>query len=128
MCDAQASGLWCCVVHVHFHFHPAHAKRLIRPQRQFDLITMNEISIEELPGVGPATAEKLKDAGFNSIEAIAVASPSELAATAEIGESTAVKIIAAARTSADVGGFETGDAILERRKGDRQTQARMHRG
>ena len=98
------------------HFHPAHAKRLIRPQRQCYLITMSEISIEELPGVGPATAEKLKDAGFNSIEAIAVASPAELAATAEIGESTAVKIIAAARTSADVGGFETGDAILERRK------------
>jgi len=72
---------------------------------------MNEISIEELPGVGPATAEKL-----NSIEAIAVASPSELAATAEIGESTAVKIITAARISADVGGFETGDVVLERRK------------
>ncbi|MCK4652657.1 MAG: DNA repair and recombination protein RadA, partial [Methanosarcinales archaeon] len=79
-------------------------------------MTTNEISIEELPGIGPATAEKLKDAGFSSIEAIAVASPSELANTAEIGESTAFKIIAAARRSADIGGFETGDAILERRK------------
>ncbi|MEA1907601.1 MAG: DNA repair and recombination protein RadA [Euryarchaeota archaeon] len=79
-------------------------------------MTTNEISIEELPGIGPATAEKLSDAGFSSIEAIAVASPSELANTAEIGESTAFKIIAAARRSADIGGFETGDAILERRK------------
>jgi len=77
---------------------------------------MNEMSIEELPGIGPATAEKLRDAGFNSVEAIAVASPAELAGTAEIGESTASKIIMAARRSADVGGFETGDAILERRK------------
>lgn len=79
-------------------------------------MTMNEISIDELPGIGPATAEKLRDAGFNSIEAIAVASPSELANTAEIGESVAAKIITAARKSADIGGFETGDVVLERRK------------
>jgi DNA repair protein RadA len=77
-----------------------------------DKITM----LEDLPGVGPATAEKLKEAGFNSIEAIAVASPADLAATAEVGEATAAKIINAAREAADVGGFETGNKILERRK------------
>ncbi len=75
-----------------------------------------EIGIEDLPGVGPATAEKLKEAGFNSIEAIAVASPSEIASFAEIGEITASKIINAARQAADIGGFETGDQVLERRK------------
>src|SRR3989337_3213210 len=72
--------------------------------------------LEDLPGVGPATAEKLKEAGFGSIEAIAVSSSSELASIAEIGESTAQKIINAARQAADVGGFETGDQVLERRK------------
>ncbi|MCE8427511.1 MAG: DNA repair and recombination protein RadA [Candidatus Methanoperedens sp.] len=72
--------------------------------------------LEDLPGVGPATAEKLKEAGFGSIEAIAVSSSSELASIAEIGESTAQKIINAARIAADVGGFETGDQVLERRK------------
>ncbi len=77
---------------------------------------MSEILLEELPGVGPATAEKLKEAGFNTIEAVAVASPAELANTAEIGESTAAKIINSARQSADIGGFETGDMVLERRK------------
>lgn len=77
-----------------------------------DKITM----LEDLPGVGPATAEKLKEAGFNSIEAIAVASPADLAATAEVGEATAAKIINAARAAADVGGFETGNKVLERRK------------
>ncbi|HJH30543.1 MAG TPA: DNA repair and recombination protein RadA [Methanosarcinaceae archaeon] len=77
---------------------------------------MSEILLEELPGVGPATAEKLKEAGFNTIEAVAVASPAELANTAEIGESTAAKIINFARQSADIGGFETGDMVLERRK------------
>ncbi|MDD3042803.1 MAG: DNA repair and recombination protein RadA [Methanosarcinaceae archaeon] len=77
---------------------------------------MSEMLLEELPGVGPATAEKLKEAGFNTIEAVAVASPSELANTAEIGEATAAKIINAARQAADIGGFETGDTVLERRK------------
>jgi DNA repair protein RadA len=73
-------------------------------------------TLEDLPGVGPATAEKLKEAGFGSIEAIAVSSSSELASVAVIGESTAQKIINAARLAADVGGFETGDIVLERRK------------
>ncbi len=74
------------------------------------------ILLEDLPGVGPATAEKLREAGFNSVETIAVASPGELVAAAEVGEATASKIIAAAREAADIGGFETGDQILERRK------------
>lgn len=74
------------------------------------------MDLEELPGVGPAIAEKLREAGLNSLEAIAVASPGELVATAEIGESTAAKIINAARVAADIGGFVTGEKILERRQ------------
>ena len=38
-----------------------------------------EITIEDLPGVGAATAEKLMEAGYDSLMAIAVASPSEIA-------------------------------------------------
>lgn len=74
------------------------------------------LSIDDLPGVGPATADKLREAGFDSIEEIAIASPTELATAAEIGESTASKIIIAARKAADIGNFETGDMLLERRK------------
>lgn len=74
------------------------------------------MELEELPGVGPAIAEKLREAGFNSLETIAVASPAELLAAAEIGEATAAKIISSAREAADIGGFETGDKILERRQ------------
>jgi len=73
-------------------------------------------TVEELPGVGPATAEKLKEAGYTDMMALAVASPGDLAEVAEIGDAVAKKIIAAAREAADVGGFETGDVILERRK------------
>lgn len=72
--------------------------------------------IDDLPGVGPATAEKLREAGYRSIEAVATASPSVLAADAEVGEATAAKIINAARQAADIGGFETGDIVFERRK------------
>jgi len=72
--------------------------------------------LEELPGVGPATAEKLKENGFDSYQGIAVASPGELSNTADIGESSAADIINAAREAADIGGFETGSTVLERRE------------
>ncbi|APE96524.1 DNA repair and recombination protein RadA [Halodesulfurarchaeum formicicum] len=76
----------------------------------------SDADLEELPGVGPATADKLKDAGFESYQGLAVASPGELSNTADVGESTAADIINAAREEADVGGFETGSDVLERRE------------
>jgi DNA repair protein RadA len=72
--------------------------------------------LQELPGVGPATAEKLRDNGFESYQGIAVASPGELSNTADIGESSAADIIGAAREAADIGGFESGATVLERRE------------
>lgn len=74
------------------------------------------IELEDLPNVGQTIAEKLREAGFGTIEAVAVASPAELSAIAEIGGSTAAKIIAAARKMANIGGFESGEKILERRQ------------
>ena len=53
--------------------------------------------LDTLPGIGPATAEKLRDAGYDSFVSIAVASPGELSNTA------------------DVGNFETGKEVLARR-------------
>ncbi len=76
----------------------------------------DEKTVEDLPGVGPATAEKLKEAGFDDLMSIAVSSPSVLVEAAEIGEATASKIIAAAKKFADVGGFLTGDVIMEKRR------------
>jgi len=77
---------------------------------------MPEDELEDLPGVGPATADKLVDSGFESYQSIAVASPGEMSNTADIGESSASDIINAAREAADVGGFETGASVLERRQ------------
>ena len=77
---------------------------------------MTEDDIEELPGVGPAIAQKLKDSGFSDLMTIAVTSPETLSEFADIGKNVAIKIISAARRGADVGGFETGDVLLEKRK------------
>jgi DNA repair protein RadA len=75
----------------------------------------NDSPLNDLPGVGPAIADKLIEAGYADMMSIAVSSPKELAEVAEIGEPTAAKIIQAARKQADVGSFETGTALLERR-------------
>ncbi len=75
----------------------------------------NEPKIEDLPGVGPATAEKLREAGFDELMTIAVMSPKELGDQAELGEAVASKIIAGAKKMANVGGFVSGISLLERR-------------
>jgi DNA repair protein RadA len=77
---------------------------------------MAEDDLENLPGVGPATADKLTDAGFNTYESLAVASPADLANKADVGDSTATDIVRAAQDAADIGGFETGTAVLEHRQ------------
>ncbi len=74
-----------------------------------------ESSIQDLPGVGPATAEKLKEAGFDTLLSLAVASPGELVEAVGLTEATARKVIQAARKSMNMG-FESGEELLEKRK------------
>ena len=74
------------------------------------------IALEDLSGVGTTTADKLREAGYTDLMEIAVASPGDIAEAAEIGTAIAMKIIAEARRLADVGSFELGTALLERRK------------
>ena len=84
-----------------------------------------ELTIEDLPGVGPATAEKLREAGFEELLALAVMSPADLAEEAELGEAVAAKIIAGAKKMANIGGFVSGDALLERRKEVRKLSSKV---
>ena len=77
--------------------------------------TKQEIKIEELPGVGSATAEKLREAGFDGLMSLAVASPGELVEVAAVGESVAKRIINAARSKLDMG-FETGLDVMRKRE------------
>lgn len=71
--------------------------------------------IEELDGVGPAIAEKLRAAGYDSVESLAVATTGELMEAAEIGMRVAVKVINAAREASNMG-YERATDVLERRK------------
>jgi len=54
--------------------------------------------VEDIPGVGPATAEKLKELGFHTVESLATATVREVV-PAGIGEKQAAKIISEARNS-----------------------------
>jgi len=71
-------------------------------------------NVADLPGVGERIAEKLSEAGYTDMMAVAAASPNELSEAAELGEATAAKIISAARDALDMG-FETATKVLERR-------------
>ena len=61
------------------------------------------VELDELDGVGEATAEKLRGAGYDSIESLAVATTGELMDAAEIGMRMAVRIINSARDAAKMG-------------------------
>ncbi len=74
-----------------------------------------KFSLEDLPGIGPATAEKLGEGGYSTILAIAVASPREIADSAGVTESVARKIIQFSRDKMEMG-FESGLDLLEKRK------------
>src|SRR3989344_5251893 len=88
------------------------------PSQKDKLIAMagskKQIEVADLPGVGEKTAEKMKEAGFVDMMAVAAASPSDLAEAAEIGEPTAAKIIQAARDAMEMG-YETATKVMERR-------------
>ncbi len=74
-----------------------------------------QITINDLPGIGPATAEKLTAVGFGTVMAIAVATPGEIVEATGISEAGARKIINAARDNLDMG-FESGDQVMLKRE------------
>jgi DNA repair protein RadA len=71
--------------------------------------------LEDLPGVGEATAERLRKAGYTDFVTLAAATPHELAEAAEMGVESAKKAIEASKEMVEVG-FETADQAYERRK------------
>lgn len=75
----------------------------------------DEKTVQDLPGVGPATAEKLSASGYEDLMSIAVATPGELVDASGVGEAAAKRIIAVARASLKMG-FESGTDILKRRQ------------
>ena len=69
--------------------------------------------IEDLPGVGTATAEKLQELGFNTVESLATATVRELV-PAGVGEKQAARIIGEARDSISLS-FVRADELMRMR-------------
>jgi DNA repair protein RadA len=71
-------------------------------------------SIEDIPGVGHSTANRLRELGFNTVESLAMATIRELV-QAGIGEKKAFEIIDAARSSSSLS-FIRVDELFEKRQ------------
>lgn len=67
--------------------------------------------LEDLPGIGPTTAQKLNELGFHTVESLALAAARELE-PAGISEKKALVIIRAARSSINVS-FVRADELLK---------------
>jgi DNA repair protein RadA len=70
--------------------------------------------LEDLPGIGPATAQKLEELGFHTVESLAMATARELE-PAGISEKKAFAVIEAARSSISVS-FVRADELLKMRQ------------
>ncbi len=74
--------------------------------------------IEDIPGVGPATAEKLREMGFHTVESLATATIKELTEVG-VGEKQAAKVIAEARDSLALS-FIRADELMKMRQNVRR--------
>ena len=75
-------------------------------------------TLEDLPGLGPATVSKLKEIGFKTVESLGTATLRELV-SAGIGQEMAERVIATARDSTAIT-FVRGDELVELRKNVRK--------
>jgi DNA repair protein RadA len=71
--------------------------------------------IEDIPGIGPITAAKLRELGYSTVESLATATIKELV-RAGIGETQAAKIIEKARSSIALTFIPADELMKERRR------------
>jgi DNA repair protein RadA len=83
----------------------------VEKQKKYELI-------EDIPGVGPATAEKLREMGYHTVESLATATIKELT-VAGVGEKQAGKVIAEARDSIALS-FIRADELIKMRQNVRR--------
>jgi len=70
--------------------------------------------LEDLPGIGPATSQKLRELGFHTVESLATATARELE-PAGISEKRALEVVQAARSSIALS-FIRADELLKMRQ------------
>ncbi|MGB9842511.1 MAG: DNA repair and recombination protein RadA, partial [Candidatus Bathyarchaeales archaeon] len=81
--------------------------KLAPPKKKYEFI-------EDLPGVGPATAQKLRDLGYHTVESLAMATARELEPIG-VGEKKAFSMIEAARSAIGCS-FVRADELLKMRQ------------
>ncbi len=84
---------------------------VVEKQKKYELI-------EDIPGVGPATAEKLREMGFHTVESLATATIKELT-EAGVGEKQAGKVIGFCRDSLALS-FVRADELIKMRQNVRR--------
>ncbi len=71
--------------------------------------------LEDLPGIGPTTAEKLKAAGIDTLDKVASLSPHELSEMSGVSVAAAEKAVQAAKESTTIT-YQSGSDVYTRRK------------
>ncbi len=87
------------------------AEEVVEKRKKYELI-------EDIPGVGPATAEKLREMGFHTVESLATATIKELT-EAGVGEKQAGKVVAEARDTLALS-FIRADELIKMRQNVRR--------
>ena len=90
---------------------PGSGEESVEKKRKYELI-------EDIPGVGPATAEKLREMGFHTVESLATATIKELT-QAGVSEKQAAKVIAEARDGLALN-FVRADELIKMRQNVRR--------
>jgi len=91
------------------------AKKETESEDNKDVIANDKLLLEDLPGVGEATLEKLRSAGISTPRALAVYPIAKLMEDTGIGEKTAKKLVKSAQDTERIG-FKSAEAIWEKRK------------
>ncbi len=87
---------------------------VVKEEEELESMAEKYERLEDLPGVGPATAQKLRELGFNTVESLATAAIRELE-PAGIGEKKALDVIRAARSTLSLS-FIRADELLRKRQ------------
>lgn len=89
---------------------------------ELDVLNYN---IQDLPGVGGTTTKKLQEAGYSTLQAIAMTPPAQMQDDCALGEKTCEKIVQAAREALNIG-FQTADIVWEKRKSMKKVSTGSH--
>ncbi|OLS13033.1 MAG: DNA repair and recombination protein RadA [Promethearchaeota archaeon CR_4] len=90
-----------------------------------DELEVLNYNIQDLPGVGGTTTKKLQEAGYSTLQAIAMTPPAQLQDDCALGEKTCEKIVQAAREALNIG-FQTADVVWEKRKSIKKISTGSH--